>query len=171
MVASGQKGSRISFERFVLQGLLEQVLLAATLRLQIMSRERYALLRSEESTDKRRSAGLDLDVFDSHTGRRRSAATLSGGESFMASLSLALGLADVVQGFAGGIKLDTILIDEGFGSLDSETLATAMKTLIQLKEGGRAVGLISHVAELKERITRKLLVTSGPGGSHLEVQV
>lgn len=114
----------------------------------------------------RRSAGgLDLEVFDSYTGVVRSVSTLSGGETFLASLSLALGLADVVQSYSGGIHLDAIFVDEGFGTLDPESLDLAMRALIDLQKGGRLVGIISHVPELKERIEARLEVKSTDRGS------
>ncbi len=162
---SGQN-TGINFERYVLGALLDEVLSAANARLDQMSRHRYELQRSRSWDDKRvRRIGLDIDVFDNYTGDARPANTLSGGETFLASLSLALGLADVVQAYSGGIHLDTIFIDEGFGTLDGETLDYALKTLIELKHGGRLVGIISHVAELKERIDARLAVRKTERGS------
>ena len=131
-----------------------------------MSSRRYELLRKRgERADARKTAGLDLEVFDANTGRARPAATLSGGETFLASLSLALGLADVVREYAGGIHLDAMFIDEGFGTLDSESLDHAMKTLQQMKGENRLVGLISHVGGLEERIPAKLRVKKTLTGS------
>lgn len=156
---------RMSFQRFVLATLLDEVLVAATERLYKMSSGRYQLLRADEETDQRSTAGLDLAVEDSHTGKRRPVETLSGGESFQAALSLALGLADVVQSYSGGIRMDTMFVDEGFGSLDAEALDSAINTLVDLQKGGRLVGVISHVADLKERIDVQLVVESGPEGS------
>ena len=104
--------------------------------------------------------------MDHHTGIARAVATLSGGESFLASLALALGLADVTQSYAGGIRMETMFIDEGFGSLDAEALDLAFSTLCDLQKQGRLIGVISHVAELKERIDARLEITPGPGGSH-----
>ena len=114
-------------------------------------------------------AGLGLEVFDAYTGRERSVTTLSGGEGFMAALSLALGLSDVVQAYAGGIQLDTLFIDEGFGSLDPESLDMAMKALIDLQQKGRMVGIISHVDDLKRQINSGIEVTLGAAGSHVRV--
>jgi exonuclease SbcC len=108
-------------------------------------------------------------VYDDHSGTERSVATLSGGESFMAALSLALGLSDVVQSYAGGIRLDTLFVDEGFGSLDQESLELAIRTLIDLQESGRMVGVISHVTELKEQMEVRIDVAKGVKGSHLAV--
>lgn len=161
--ASGIKG--VTFERYVLGTLLEEVTLAANQRLLQMSRGRYELRREGLDGKGRGSRGLDLSVFDSYTGYERSAKTLSGGETFLASLALALGLADCIQAYAGGLHLDTIFIDEGFGTLDPETLDIAMQTLVDLQESGRLVGIISHVPELKQRISARLEVTSGDRGS------
>ena len=164
-VASGKNALRVSFERYVLGALLDEVLRAASVRLRAMSQGRYDLLRSREGADRRAAGGLDLEVSDFYTGTNRPVATLSGGESFLASLSLALGLADTVQSLAGGVRLDTVFIDEGFGSLDPEALDLALRTLIDLQRGGRLVGIISHVPELKERIDARLEVTPGRRGS------
>jgi len=164
-VANGQNPQRLTFQRFVLGALLDDVLIAASERLRIMSRGRYQLLREQEVSDRRVAAGLALAVQDHYTGDTRPVGTLSGGESFQAALSLALGLADVVQSYAGGIRLDAMFIDEGFGSLDSEALDLAMRALEDLRAGGRLVGIISHVPELKERIDARLEVTAGKSGS------
>lgn len=166
-VANGLKPNMygITFERFILGWLLDEITAAATERLKLMSRGRYCLLRTLDRERKNAAGGLDLEVFDTYTGFSRSVTTLSGGESFLASLSLALGLADVVQSYSGGISLDTIFVDEGFGSLDPESLDFAIKTLIDLQKGGRLVGIISHVPELKERIDARLEVVPGDRGS------
>ncbi|NLD91981.1 MAG: AAA family ATPase [Fibrobacter sp.] len=164
-IASGSNPLRITFERYILSSLLDEVLYAGTLRLKIMSHGRFELFRSTVIEDKRSHGGLNLEVFDSYTGTKRPVTTLSGGESFLAALSLALGLADIVQSYAGGIRLETIFIDEGFGSLDSEALDLALKTLSDLGQGGRLVGIISHVTELRERIETRLEVITGKSGS------
>ena len=164
-VASGDNASGVSFARFVLGTLLDDVLAAATERLLRMSQGRFALVRAGDRRDRRRSGGLDLEVFDAHTGAERPVATLSGGESFLASLSLALGLADVVQAHTGGIRLETIFVDEGFGTLDPEALDLAMRALEDLQAGGRLVGIISHVPELRERVGARLEVLAGRRGS------
>lgn len=163
--ANGNNRYNLTFQRYILGTLLDEVLMAASRRLQLMTRGRYTLNRRSDPGDRRKAAGLDLEVFDEFTGESRSAGTLSGGEGFLASLSLALGLADVVQQRSGGIYLDTIFIDEGFGTLDSETLDIAMDTLVDLQAGGRLVGVISHVAELSERISARLEVEKGNNGS------
>ena len=133
-----------------------------------MSCNRFELLRKEEVGDKRKGQGLDLEVFDNYTGKSRDVKTLSGGESFKASLSMALGLADVVQAYSGGIQLDTIFVDEGFGTLDSESLDNAIECLVELQNDGRVVGIISHVQELKDRIDSKIVITSTNKGSKAE---
>ncbi len=155
----------MTFQRYVLAALLDDVLLAASRRLSLMSRGRYRLHRRRVQADRRSHAGLDLDVEDTYTGKARSVSTLSGGESFQAALSLATGLAEVVQSYTGGIRLDTIFVDEGFGSLDPEALDLAVNALVDLQESGRMVGVISHVPELKERIDVRLDVTGGRTGS------
>lgn len=163
--ARGNNPSRLTFSAFVLQAILDDVLQAANLRLTSMSRGRYSLSRTGDVLDARRENGLNIEVTDSFTGVARPVKTLSGGELFLASLSLALGLSDVVQAYAGGIRLDTILVDEGFGTLDSEALDMAIRTLTDLQKGGRLVGIISHVSELRERITARLEVIPGQRGS------
>ncbi len=164
-VANGSNEHKLTLQRFVLGTLLENVIVAANERLKMMSRSRYSLQRTLERARKNAAGGLDLEVFDNYTGIARGVATLSGGETFLASLSLALGLADVVQSYAGGIHLDTILVDEGFGTLDPESLDFAIKALIDLQQGGRLVGIISHVPELKERIDARLEVMATERGS------
>lgn len=164
-LADGRNPLGLPFHRFVLASLLDDVLREASQRLRIMSGTRYTLVRGQTQRDRRSTTGLDLDVFDAYTGGLRPVVTLSGGETFLASLSLALGLADVVQAYAGGIRLDAVFVDEGFGSLDPESLELALRALVDLQRGGRLVGLISHVPELKERIPARLEVTSGRRGS------
>ena len=169
-IANGSNGRNLTFQRYVLAALLDDVLRAASLRLAAMSRGRYQLQRREDLADARRAGGLDLEVFDEYTGRSRPASTLSGGEGFMASLSLALGLSDVVQAYAGGVQLDTLFIDEGFGSLDPESLDMAMKALIDLQQRGRTVGVISHVEEMKQQIDVAIEVVQGVRGSKVRVR-
>lgn len=164
-VANGKNKYGLTFQRFVLGALLDDVTIAATQRLKLMSRGRYHLQRTLDRARSNAAGGLELEVFDTYTGVARSVATLSGGETFLASLSLALGLADVVQSYAGGIHLDTIFVDEGFGTLDPESLDFALQALIDLQKGGRLVGIISHVPELKERIDARLEVYPTERGS------
>lgn len=163
--ANGTNSLRLTFQRFVLAAFLDNVLELASVSLQKMSKGRYHLRRADESQDKRSAGGLDLVVFDAQTGVERPVSTLSGGESFLASLALALGLAEVVQHYAGGIKLDAIFIDEGFGTLDADALDLAISTLLELRQGGRMVGVISHVAELRERIQTRLEIVATRQGS------
>ena len=169
--ARGDEGDRISFERYVQGALLDDVLVSASERLRRMSKQRYGLRRAATSQDQRKAGGLQLEITDTHTGRSRAVSSLSGGEGFQASLALALGLSDVVQRHAGGIRLDTVFIDEGFGSLDPEALDLALRTLEDLHQGGRLVGLISHLEEVKARITARLEVIPGPGGSQARFKV
>ena len=168
-VANGQNEHNLSLHRYVLSVLLDDVLIQAGHRLQLMSRGRYQLQRSRVVAHGGRKAGLDLDVEDTYTGHSRPVATLSGGESFMAALSLALGLSDVVQSYAGGVQLDALFIDEGFGSLDAESLDLAIRTLIDLQSSGRMIGIISHVSELREQIDQRLLVIASRDGSSTRI--
>ena len=162
----GEQGFKnVTFERYVLGAILDEIVYAANLRLQKMSRSRYSLERSDYTGGGRGKQGLDLAVMDAFTGQSRPANTLSGGETFLASMALALGLADVIQSYAGGIHMDTMFIDEGFGTLDPDTLELAMETLVQLQSSGRLIGMISHVPELKTRIPAHLEVTRGDDGS------
>lgn len=158
---------KINFQRFVLGALLDEVLEAASARLVRMTRGRFLLHRRRdlELGHRGRPAGLDLDVEDAWTGRSRPVGSLSGGESFMAALSLALGLADVVQRRAGGRRVDALFVDEGFGTLDPEALELALQALTDLRAEGRIVGIVSHVPELKERIDVRLEVSRGERGS------
>lgn len=164
-VANGQNPLRVSFHRFVLQALLDDVTGAANVRLRKMSRGRYTLRRMEDPIHRGMAGGLDVEIEDGWTGLARPAATLSGGETFLASLALALGLADVVQAYSGGVYLDTIFVDEGFGMLDPEALDMALQALVELQTRGRLVGIISHVPELKERIEARLEIVATDRGS------
>lgn len=167
-VAGGGNEARITFQRYVLGALLEEVLVQASARLRIMSRSRYELQRADR-LERRRLGGLDLEVMDHFTSKPRPAKSLSGGEGFLASLSLALGLADVVQAHEGGIHLETIFVDEGFGTLDPESLDLAMRALLDLQASGRLVGIISHVPELRQQISSRLEVVSGRRGSSVRI--
>jgi exonuclease SbcC len=162
----GENLYKMSLATYVLASRLEQVAAAATERLLQMSDGRYQLVHSDATAGNKRS-GLGLDVIDGWTGNRRDTSTLSGGESFMASLALALGLADVVQQEAGGLDIETLFVDEGFGSLDDQALEQVMDALEGLRSGGRVVGLVSHVPELKQRISAQLQVVKGRQGSSL----
>lgn len=160
---------RITFEQYVQAAYFTQVIAQANLRLAAMTAGRYALLRRQTPADLRSQSGLDLDVLDHYTGKTRTVKSLSGGESFQASLSLALGLSDVIQRLSGGVEVDALFIDEGFGSLDSQALEQAMDALASLSGGRCMVGIISHVPELKERIERQVVVERGRVGSRLWV--
>lgn len=164
--ANGENPYKMTFQRFVLAVLLDEVLINASFRLRSMTNGRYTIQRVVgQQGDRRRAGGLELEVHDVYTDTTRLAKTLSGGESFLASLALALGLADIVQSRAGGTHLNTMFVDEGFGSLDEEALERALDTLFALQQGGRLVGIISHVAELKSRIPARLEVTASMQGS------
>ena len=163
--AVGQNPLRLSFQRYVLGVFLTEVLDAATQRLTLMTRGRYRLHMASGPRDRRSAGGLDLEVFDEYTGDDRPVSTLSGGEGFLASLSLALGLAEVVESLAGGVHLDTVFVDEGFGTLDEEALETAIQALMGLQGKGRLVGIISHVPELRHAIPARLEISSTPSGS------
>ncbi|MCP4916664.1 MAG: SMC family ATPase [Proteobacteria bacterium] len=164
--ARGDNAHRLPFERYVLSSFLDEVLARANLRLQKMTGGRFTLHRSDE-VDGRKRGGLDLAVEDLHSGTRRRAATLSGGEGFQAALSLALGLADTVQARSGGVHMDSLFIDEGFGSLGEEDLDRVLTTLEEMG-AGRMIGLISHVRELRDRIPTRIEVVKSPTGSHIE---
>lgn len=164
--ASGEE-TGLSFEGYVLSGLLDEALLAANRHLARMLDGKYAIRRREERDRKNAAAGLDIEVMDHWNAQARPAATLSGGEGFCAALALALGLAETVAAHAGARQLDALFIDEGFGTLDPEALDTAISVLESLQAGDRLVGIISHVAELRERIPARLEVTAGRGGSSL----
>ena len=166
--ANGDNSERITFERYVLAAYFDEIIAAANQRLIKMAGGRYLLKRKEEKGKGRGQEGLELEVFDNYTGKARHVRTLSGGESFKASLALALGLADVVQSYAGGISIDTMFVDEGFGTLDPESLDNAIQCLIELQRSGRLVGIISHVPELKERLDVRLEITPAKEGSRVK---
>ncbi len=170
-VSKGNNPERISFERYVLAAYFDEIIEAANARFLKMTSGRYLLSRIKEKIKGNAQQGLELEVYDNYTGKCRHVKTLSGGESFKASLSMALGLADVVQANAGGISLETMFVDEGFGTLDPESLDNAISTLIELQSSGRLVGIISHVPELKERIQAKLVITTGVQGSHASFEL
>lgn len=165
------KGKKTMLETYIQMSYFDRILARANTRFMVMTDGQYDLIRHKGASTQGQG-GLDIDVIDHYNGTHRSVKTLSGGESFKASLALALGLADEIQASAGGIKLDTMFIDEGFGSLDEESLAAAMKALSSLAEGDRLVGIISHVGELKQRIDKQIIVTKDKsGGSKAEIVV
>ncbi len=165
---------KIELETYIQMTYFDRILRRANLRLLTMSSGQYELKREEDSEKRKEKVGLELCVIDHYNATERSVKTLSGGESFEASLSLALGLSDEIQSYAGGIQMESMFVDEGFGSLDEEALNQAMKALVRLTEGNRLVGIISHVSELKEQIERKIIVTkcrSKDGiSSHVDVE-
>lgn len=161
---------RLSFETYLQTRWFDRVITAANRRLTVMSNGRYELVRHRGQRGGAGQSGLDLDVLDSYTGKPRAASSLSGGESFKASLSLALGLSDVVQAHAGGIELDAMFVDEGFGTLDEESLGLAIRTLSELSGSDKLVGIISHVEELRESIDCKIVVEAGRNGSTVRLE-
>ena len=167
-----QGKEKIMLETYIQMNYFDRIIARANVRLMIMTDGQYDLIRRKEALSKSGQSGLDLDVIDHYNGSERSVKSLSGGESFKASLALALGLADEIESSAGGIKLDTMFVDEGFGSLDEESLAAAMKALSSLADGNRLVGIISHVGELKQKIDKQIVVTKDKsGGSKAEIVV
>ena len=168
---SGQLSQKvkITFETYVQQYYFKQVVAAANKRLTQMTDGMFVLRLKEEAKDRRSQSGLDLDVLDRATGQWR-VSTLSGGESFLASLSLALGLSDVVQSESGGVRLEAMFIDEGFGTLDENALRNAMALLSSLADGDRMIGVISHMPELRERIDKKIVVHKKLTGSEIELE-
>lgn len=164
-VSNGRNSYKITFETFVLAAYFEEVIEAANIRLRKMTKNRFQMERVKDEGSGNAFKGLDINIYDANSGQCRPIKNISGGESFKASLSLALGLADVVQSHAGGIRLDTMFVDEGFGSLNSASLDDAINCLLELQSSGRLVGIISHVNELKERIHSRIEVVPGVNGS------
>ena len=161
---------KIMLETYIQMTYFDRIIARANTRFMVMTGGQYELKRRGQAENNKSQSGLDLDVIDHYNGTERSVKTLSGGESFKASLSLALGLSDEIQASAGGVKLDTMFVDEGFGSLDEESLDQAMNALIGLSQGNRLVGIISHVGQLKERIDKQIVVTKEKsGGSKAEI--
>lgn len=169
--ANGNNKKRLVFEQYVLASYFEEILKAANVRLHLMSTGRYELRRMQQISDGRSKDNLEMEVMDYYTGKYRSVKTLSGGESFKASLALALGMSDVVQAGSGGIRVETLFIDEGFGSLDEESLNQACLTLQTLVERDRLIGIISHVPELAEKIENQIRIHKTNAGSSIEVMV
>ena len=155
------------FEQYVLAVYFEEVLESANLRLTEMTSGRYELRKVRRVEDARTTNSLDIEIFDNYTGKCRPVKSLSGGESFKAALCLALGMADMIEASIGGIRIDTLFIDEGFGSLDEESLEQALKSLLSLTGQKHLIGIISHVNELKERIDQQIVIEKGRNGSHI----
>lgn len=162
---------KIMFEQYVQSAYFERVLQRANLRLRDMTQGRYEMQRRKKAENNRSQTGLDIDVMDYYTGKCRSVKTLSGGESFLGALALALGMSDVIQHYAGGVRVETIFIDEGFGSLDSTAMEQAISVLIRLTDGDRLIGVISHVTELKDRMEKQIVVQRGTAGSTARLMV
>ncbi|MDD3192255.1 MAG: SMC family ATPase [Oscillospiraceae bacterium] len=169
-IANGNNEQRVSFERYVLGFYFDAIISFANRRLESLSDGRYLLCRKRDREKFGRSSGLDLEILDQYSGKSRPTSTLSGGESFQTALALALSLADVVQMYAGGVVIDTMFIDEGFGSLDAESLRGAVDSLLSLGHDGRLVGIISHVSQLKEQISCQIQVKAGNSGSSIYIQ-
>jgi exonuclease SbcC len=169
---NGDNPQKISLERYVLQWYLAEVLQCANQQLNQLTKGRYRFELKQETGRSKGNTGLEINVYDDNAGATRSSHTLSGGESFIAALSLALGLAEVIQSQAGGVAIEALFIDEGFGSLDEEALEMAMEALESIENAGRMIGIISHVRELKERIPQQIIVeTSGTGRSSIRYQL
>ena len=159
--------SKVELETYVQMAYFDRILRRANLRLMTMSSGQYEMKRRESADNKKDKSGLELNVIDHYNGSERSVKTLSGGETFQASLSLALGLSDENQSMAGGIQMDAMFVDEGFGSLDEDALNQAVKALGNLAEGKKLVGIISHVSELKDRIDKKIVITKNRSGERV----
>ena len=168
-MAAGNNAKRLVFEQYVLSSYFEDILAAANIRFRHMTMDRYEMVRKTEVSDARTKDHLDIMIVDYYTGKTRPVSTLSGGERFNASLSLALGMSDVIQAYQGGIQVETLFVDEGFGSLDEETLQAACDTLYQLTQGDKLVGIISHVESLKQRIDNRIEICKTNMGSTLKV--
>ena len=159
--------SKVELETYVQMAYFDRILRRANLRLMTMSSGQYEMKRRESADNKKDKSGLELNVIDHYNGSERSVKTLSGGETFQASLSLALGLSDEIQSMTGGIQMDAMFVDEGFGSLDEDALNQAVKALGNLAEGKKLVGIISHVSELKDRIDKKIVITKNRSGERV----
>ncbi len=164
-LSAGMNQKNLSFERFILGGFFDEIIQNANLRLLSLSSGRYSVSRKQEKEKGRRASGLDLEVLDIYTGKYRGTNTLSGGESFLTSLALALAVADVISAVSGGVEVNTMFIDEGFGSLDAQSLEIAVESLLSLREGGRLIGIISHVQSLIDYIPARIEVAASPKGS------
>lgn len=172
LVSGNVSGSRMDLETYVQRYYLEKILIAANRRFQEMSAGQFELRMYDlEKAGEGKNKGLDLMVYSTVTGKEREVRTLSGGESFMAALSLALGMADQIQESSAAINLDMMFIDEGFGSLDEHSRNQAVKVLMEMAEGSRLIGIISHVTELKQEVEDQLIVTKDETGSHVKWQI
>jgi exonuclease SbcC len=167
--SSGNNSKYLTFERYVLIGYFENILKHANVRLSKMTDGRFVLYRKEDQSKGSSQKGLELEVFDYETGKKRDVKTLSGGETFKAALSLALGLADAIENKVGHISIETLFIDEGFGTLDDKSLHQAIDILLELNDGTKSIGIISHVQELKDIIPTKLVVTKSTDGSKVKI--
>jgi exonuclease SbcC len=168
---NGENTKKTSLERYVLQQFLTEILEVANERLSRLTRGRYQFELADKVGSYRSSTGLEIDIYDDNAGQVRRAHTLSGGESFIAALALAISLADVIQQRAGGIEIEALFIDEGFGSLDEESLEMAMEALEMIENEGRMIGIISHVRELRARILQQVFVeTNGSGQSRIRIK-
>ena len=168
-MASGNNSKRLVFEQYVLSSYFEDILAAANIRFRHMTMDRYEMVRKTEVSDARTKDHLDITIVDYYTGKNRPVSTLSGGERFHASLALALGMSDVIQAYQGGIQVETLFVDEGFGSLDEEALQAACDTLYQLTQGDKLVGIISHVDSLKQRIDNRIEICKTNRGSAIRI--
>ena len=168
-ITGGAYRGKLTFEAYVQQYYFKQVVAAANQRLTVLTEGQFTLRCREEARDRVRQSGLDLDVLDRGTGQWRDVSTLSGGESFLASLALALGLSDVVQAQSGAVRMDAMFIDEGFGTLDDNALRNSLQVLSDLAGGSRLIGIISHVRELEERVEKQLIVSKTLKGSRVEL--
>jgi exonuclease SbcC len=162
---------KTNFETYIQQYYFKQVIASANKRLTLLTDGMFVLRCKDKAKNLKQQVGLDLDVLDRSTGQWRDVSTLSGGESFLASISLALGLSDIVQSGNGGIQLDSMFIDEGFGTLDDNALSQAIALLDKLSDGKRLIGIISHVTELKNRIDKKIIVSKEAMGSRLKIEI
>ena len=169
-VMNGNGPKKLSLERYVLQAYLQEILNVANSRLQVLSNNRYQFVLHTSLGTQKIHSGLEIDVYDDQVGEKRAVQTLSGGESFIAALSLALALGEVIQQESGGINIDALFVDEGFGSLDANSLDVAMNALESLEGESRLIGIISHVTELRDNIPDQLQVEpAGTGRSHLKI--
>ena len=163
--------NKLEFEQYVQASYFDRVLVSANKRLKYMTDERYQLVRKEEASKISDKLGLELEVMDYYTGKRRDIKSLSGGESFKASLCLALGMSDTIQEYSGGVVVDAMFIDEGFGSLDDESLEQALNSILFLGAENKVIGIISHVNELKSRIDKKIVVNKSNNGSTINLVI